>query len=48
LLNTNLNAYLDKYFSQNKLLELQQIIFNLKTVFAEVNKAVTELVPKCN
>lgn len=48
LLNTNLNAYLDKYFSQNKLSELQQLMFNIKTIFAEVNKAITELVPKCN
>jgi hypothetical protein len=46
LLHTNISSYL-KYISQDKILELQQLIFNIKTLFAEVNKAVPELTPKC-
>lgn len=48
LLHTNVNSYLDKYFLQNKILELQQLIFNVRTVFAEINKSIIELVPKCS
>jgi len=48
LLHTNINSYLSKYFLQNKILELQQLIFNMKTTFAEINKAVVELTPNCS
>lgn len=48
LLHINVKTYLDSYFSQNKMTELQQLIFNIKNTFSEVNKAVIELVKDCN
>lgn len=48
LLYNNIKSYLDNYFSQNKLISLQQLVFNIKNTFNEVNKAVKELVNTCN
>lgn len=48
LLHNNVKSYLDTYFSQNKLVALQQLVFNIKNTFNEVNKTVLELVPNCN
>jgi len=48
LLNINVKTYLDSYFSQDKMTELQQLIFNIKNTFNEVNKAVIKLVPNCS
>jgi hypothetical protein len=48
LLYNNVKSYLDIYFSQNKLVSLQQLIFNIKNTFNEVNRAVLELVPECS
>jgi len=47
LLHVNIKTYLDSYFSQDKMTELQQLIFNIKNTFNEVNKAVIKLVPNC-
>ncbi len=47
LLYSNIKSYLDVYFSQNKLVELQQLIFNIKNTFNEVNKAIPKLTPNC-
>ncbi len=48
LLHNNIKSYLDTYFSQNKLVSLQQLVFNIKNTFNEVNKAVLELVSPCS
>ncbi len=48
LLYKNVKSYLDNYFSQNKLISLQQIVFNIKNTFNEVNKAVKKLVSPCS
>lgn len=48
LLRTNINTYLDKYFSQNKMIELQQMVFDIKTTFSEINRTIRELVPNCS
>ena len=48
LLYKNVKTYLDNYFSQNKLISLQQLVFNIKNTFNEVNKAVKELVSPCS
>ncbi len=48
LLYNNIKSYLDTYFSQNKLVALQQLVFNIKNTFNEVNKAVIELVSPCS
>lgn len=48
LLHINIGTYLDKYFSQDKMTELQQLIFNMKNIFNEVTKAVIKLVPICS
>gem|GEM_PF-6844407 len=47
LLYNNVKSYLDNYFIQNKLISLQQLVFNIKNIFVEVNKAVSKLQPKC-
>ncbi len=47
-LYNNVKSYLDTYFSQNKLIALKQLIFNIKNTFNEINKAVPELVPNCS
>ena len=48
LLQLNIKAYLDNYFSQNKMVELQQIVFDIKTMFNEINKAIPKLVENCS
>ena len=48
LLYNNIKSYLDTYFSQNKLVSLQQLVFNIKNTFNEVNKAVLEIVSPCS
>jgi len=47
-LYNNIQAYLDTFFAQNKLIALWQLIFNIKNTFNEINKAVPELVPNCS
>lgn len=47
LLFNNVNNYLDPYFSQNKLMSLQSLVFDIKNTFAEINKAIKELVLHC-
>jgi len=48
LLNINIKTYLDSYFSQDKMTALQQLVFNIKNTFSEINKAIPELVPNCS
>lgn len=48
LLYNNIKWYLDIYFSQNKLVSLQQLVFNIKNTFNEINKAVIEIVSPCS
>lgn len=48
LLYLNVQSYLDNYFSQNKMVELQQIVFGIKTLFSEINRAIPELVRNCS
>lgn len=47
-LYNNIQSYLDTYFVQNKLVALQEIIFNIQNTFNEINKGVPELVPNCS
>jgi hypothetical protein len=47
-LYNNIQSYLDTYFVQNKLVALQQRIFNIKNTFNEINKAILELVENCS
>lgn len=48
LLWSNMDSYLSKYFVNDKLSDLQQIIFNINTSFSEINKGVTKLIPQCS
>lgn len=48
LLFNNVKTYLDTYFSQDKMVALQQLVFNIKNTFNEINKAVKELVSPCS
>ncbi len=48
LLHLNVKSYLDNYFSQNKMVELQQMVFGIKTLFSEINRAIPELVRNCS
>lgn len=48
LLGSNMNSYLNSYFIQNKLSNLEKIIFDINTSFSEVNKGVTKLTPQCS
>lgn len=47
LLSSNMKAYLGKQFLQNKLPALQDLIFNIKTLFIEVNNAIPKLIGNC-
>lgn len=47
-LYNNIKSYLDIYFWQNKLVALQQLIFNIKNTFNEINKAITNTEPVCS
>jgi len=44
----NMNSYLSNYFLWNKLSEVEKTIFDISTTFAEINKAVSKLVPQCS
>ena len=48
LLWSNMKAYLDTYFVNDKLSDLQKIIFDINTTLAEINKAVAKLTHLCN
>lgn len=48
LLQLNIKTYLDNYFSQNKMVELQQMVFGIKTLFSEINRAIPKLIPNCS
>mgnify|MGYP006948910720 CR=1 FL=1 len=48
LLYNNVKTYLDNYFSQNKLISLQQLVFNIKNTFNEINKAIIGFVDNCS
>lgn len=48
LLLTNMDAYLDTYFVNNKLYELMQTVFGISTSFSEINRAVSRLIPNCS
>ena len=47
LLAWNMKSYLNTYFVANKLSELQDNVFNVSSLFWEVNTAVWELTPEC-
>ena len=48
LLHSNVKLYIDNYFSQNKITELQNMIFNINTLFAEINKSTPQLINSCS
>lgn len=48
ILTNNMWNYMNKYFVQDKLSNLQQMIFDISTLFWEVNKGVAKLTPQCS
>lgn len=48
LLYDTVRSYLVDYFLKQRLQELEQTIFDLKTFFFDVNKTVTEIVEECS
>ena len=48
LLERSMSTYLDTYFFENKLAWLQDIVFQIKTIFTEINKWIKQLIHECN
>ena len=48
LLWSNIDSYLSKYFVNDKLSELQQVMFDINSSFSEINKWVSKLTPQCS